>query len=374
MKKWLLLLPLTVLFACTNTEPESETDDDLTTESANTEDEEVSDKEQYRMLLEAAGVATKTAVVYDFKFGEPQQFGHQVYMTTYDTRGNKIDSLGYDGLKISEALVYNDDNRLIERILYDSAKTVLQHLSREINDAGNETAFYYFNENDEVTYSEKRVYDDFDRLIKLTKYDEQGNDYGAVAYAYNENNDVTEMTEMVTEDEILIKSVTSYNEQGWKTGISVYDGRGLLIEKTVFSEHTADGKITKGEKFENGGDSLVVSFTMEYDEDGNELRFIEKNGFNNIVQRAESEYDENGNRIMYAVYGAYGELLGKDEIKYDEAGNKTQTKVIGSAGTQASRLTWKYDENGLLLEETYFDNIDEPQYKVVYEYTYHDPS
>lgn len=352
-----------LVISCNEDLPEENTGDDEATEQS-------SKWEEQRMLIEQAGVLTKTAFTYDFEFGAPSTQGSLVYTNTYDEQGNLIDSVGNHGAKYREKLSYNADNMVIQRTLFDSAGNVLQDLKRDINEAGNETAFKYFNAYGELTYSEKRLYDEDDRLIKLTMYDSTGNDYSAVTYAYNEKGDITEVTEMVANGAVMYKSITDYNEDGWKTAASIYDATGNLVGKSIFLTHNAEGEPTSGKRYVNNGDSLVGGFEQEFDDDGNVLRYVSLNGFGNIERREEYTYDELGNRTSSASYGSIGNLIGKSIMKYDENGLLIEYTELGGGETQLNRLTWQYNEHGLLIEEIYYDRINEPLYKIGYEYTY----
>lgn len=95
-------------------------------------------------------------------------------------------------------------------------------------------------------------------------------------------------------------------------------------------------------------------FTSEYDENGNLVKVILKNG--ETVTTTEYEYDENGYRIKESTYNTYGELKEYKTFENDSDGREIHQRVFGADGSEPNtygRYEWKYeyDEKGRVIEE-----------------------
>ena len=234
---------------------------------------------------------------------------------------------------------------------------------------GNETSFEARNGEGNIYYRQNWAYNKKGEVNRVAEYDSTGIIRNAIEYTYI-NGLVAEMIEKDERGIVKIKYVHTYAIDSTKTSTAIYDAKGVLQQKMLFTKYTSNKDVMAGEIY-SAKDSLLTKFTIGYDSVFNEVRYLEYNQFGNIINRAESEYDKNNKMIKYSVYGPSGGLRGMDESKYNSAGDLVEFKVTGNSEEQLKRTVTAYTDKGLIQETTIFNRINEPIYRLEFTYGYY---
>jgi len=334
---------------------------------------EIDEEDTYRKYVLKNRIETKKASAFQYKFGEPIEYGILVYETIYDRKGNILDSIVYNSNKISfhEKYTYNDKNELIIRVLIDSLGVEVQKSERLLNDKGLESGFVMYHM-DSVYYQQQREYNDEDELIRLIEFDARGVNDGVSKlvseYAYNEKGELLSQTELNNGGDILSKVSYTYNSDGNKISISNYNSLGDLQGKTLLKEYE-NGNSKLIEKYD-AFDSLYAFYKYEYNSKGEETKNIILNGIGQVIRQSNTTIDENGNKVLFEIYEGEVGFLGKDEVKYNQDGQETELTVFDNRNKQVKRKVTVYSEKGIVMKEVNYNKIDEPIYQFVYAYTY----
>jgi len=324
----------------------------------------------YQKELSQNKVKAKKAFVVKYKFGEPSNEKLKLYETTYNKDGFLIDSITYTKNKMyaREKFAYNENNKIVQRELYDSLNRLTSKLIREFDQQGNDISFKAFRF-DTLRYSQKKAYDKNNNLIKITDYYNDGSIKSISKYSYNTNNKVTSIVEMNDLGKILYKQTIGYDSLGRKINETDYDSTGTCVGKTLIKNYDKNDKIQLIEKY-NAGDSLYARYEFEYNDKGLETKNTIYNGINQVLRQSITTYDKDGNRTAFKIYEGSVGLLGADEYTYNQAGKEIETKVLDGKGNLVTKVVKEYNEKGLLVKEINYNKLDEPQFEFVYEYEY----
>lgn len=314
-------------------------------------------------------VSSKSVSAYEYKFGEPSGDGVKIYQTSYDERGNLIDSTVYNNNSIAyqEKLEYNKANKLVKRVLFDSTGNSIQRSEVKLDEKGNELEFLLF-AGDSMYYKQSKEYNDKDEMVKLTEYDSQGKPKLISEFKYTPNGEVASQTEMTGGGEKLGKIAYGYNENGDRNAITNYGSSGYSEGKTLLKDFD-NGNARVIEKYD-ANDSMYASYQYEYNENGQETKSIIFNGVGQIIRQSNAEFDKNGNKIKFEIYEGEVGFLGKDVLSYNDNNQETELIVFDDKNNQVKRQTKSYNEKGLIADETTYNKIDEPIFQFVYTYTY----
>jgi len=193
----------------------------------------------------------------------------------YDGRGNLVNSIQYShGTDVEEAFTfkYSKEGHLIEKntedykwnYIYDSG--LLKKIIR-----------LQLLLNDKVDYSWVLEYDEFNNLIRKTRYNNDDIDH-VLKWEYDKGNKIKEV-ECVNENGSFVEYSTTFEysennmilkESGeWLTTNYRYDSKNLLIEE---SSMDSNGKIISRKIYSRNDDRLIVS--MQENKDGDTLKHI----------------------------------------------------------------------------------------------------
>jgi len=216
----------------------------------------------------------------------------------YDAKGRVIKEMNYfDEEEFSDGreLAYNDHDQLeMIRIKYADGSETLQKYERQPNFS----RISYFNEDDELEYTEERKADENNNLLEFAKY--------------GTNND--------PEYKIIF----------------IYDDHGRLSE-------TRENNISE--------DFRSVT-RMEYDDKNNPVKEVAYTERGNVMSSKLSIYNEK-NEVIKEVVNDY-------TISYviDEQGNRMERKITNLSGQLEELTSYTYDEDGRLLEERFYKSND----------------
>lgn len=324
----------------------------------------------YNLNLKNKKVKSKKSIAVQYKFGEPSDERLHIYTTIYNEEGYLVDSIIFkNNVRIAkESFEYNQDNELIKRALYDSSEHLINLLEREIDDNGNELGFKAF-KLDTLRYSQKMTYNKDDQLEKITDYYSDGGIKNVSKFSYNSNGDIISKIDMNDLGVILLRQNISYDSEGRKVSETDYDSTGLLLGKTLIKNYDDDDNIQLIEKY-NSSDSLYARYEFEYNEEGKETKNTIYNGLNQILRQSITSFDDKGNKVSFKIYEGERGLLGTDFYKYNGEGQEVETKVLNNQNEQELRKVNVYNEKGLICKKINYDKLDEPQFELIYEYTY----
>ena len=205
---------------------------------------------------------------------------------------------------------------------------------------GNQTAYFRYRTDGEMTYGHEN------------EYDENGNLITGYTYEYAEG----EL--LVSKDEYF------YDENGKQTSRRAYDSDGKL-RSSVEMEYDKDGNQIS-DTYYNGDGKLITRDEYVYDKNGNELTHF-LYGSDGLYARWEREYDDNNNEIVVYGYKEDGSLDYKIEHEYDQNGNYISGCTYDEEGLLERREEYEYDENGNLAAFYSYDGDGELRGKYVYD-------
>ncbi len=324
----------------------------------------------YQQKYKAQKVKSKKAVAIQYKFGEPSDERLYIYQTDYNEDGYLLDSITYrNNYRVAkEVFEYGMDHKIVKRALYDSSEVLVSLLERELNSNGDEVSFKSFLR-DTLRYSQKKVYDDNNQLIKITDYYNDGSIKSVSSYAYNSKGDVINKKEMNDIGVVLLRQDIGYDSEGRKISEIDYDSTGIALGKTLIKNYDANDKIQLIEKYD-GNDSLFAKYAFEYNANGQETKNTIYNGLNQILRQSITKYDDKGNRISFKLYEGELGLRGTDLTTYNDKGLEIESKTLNHQNKLQHKKVKMYNDKGLLEREINYNHLDEPEFEFKYEYTY----
>lgn len=309
------------------------------------------------------------ATGYAYKFGEPTE-GSKLYKVSYNKDGYLLDSLIYhqNGVLGSLKNTYDDNNKLLKSAILDSVGNVQQLVERTYDKNGNVLTFQ-LTQGNIVLYSQKMLYDNADKMTKITEFDGEGQPQIITNYSYNEKGKLIENEEIRSTGEVIEKTVFVYDEKGRNTVQTIYGSDGQVIEKNFLKEYDKNDNAQLIEKYDRN-DSLIVTYSYTYNNVGNETKSIIYNGIGQIIRQSMASFDGNGDQVGYEVYEGGKGLVGKDERKYNSDHQEIELIVYDNKENQVKRKISNYNDKGLLSEVINYDKIDEPLFRITLEYKY----
>lgn len=229
-----------------------------------------------------------------------------------------------------------------------------------------ETISYHYTEEEGRYLYEKRIvfYDQENRTLHDTYYDEEGVITQKMIITHNENEDITNISSFAAENKLEMKSIFIYDEKGnILEQIADTYRRGHTQKKSL---HTYDeeGKKIAIEIYENG--ILVSKTTLKNDEKNSTEIDYDEDG--NITRKIEKLFDENKNIITRKVYER-GKLIIIEENSYDENGNLCE-KIVDNLKTKVQiREIKRYNDFNKVVEYSRrFTGNSNLYFKLIFEY------
>ncbi len=339
------------------------------TQQNNSETKEVADT-SYAQFIAKNKIAQLTAKGFAYKFGEPDGEGSILYSVKYNEKGKLLDSLIYNDNKIIAMLSneYDENDNLILSMIKDSAGNTQQKIERTYNE-NNQVLTFRLVKGDAVIYSQKMTYEG-DKMTKIVEFDELGNPRIVTQYEYNENGKLITNKESKENGDLLKKTSFVYDQDGNNSVQTIYNSLGEVAEKNFLKNYDKNGNARLIEKY-NKNDSLIVTYQYEYNDKGDEIKSIIYDGIGQIIRQSMSSFDNNGNQIGFEIYEGGKGFVGKDKIKYNEQNQEIELLVIDKNDKQIKRKVSTYNEKGLIKDVVNYDKLDEPNFKISFEYLHH---
>lgn len=261
-------------------------------------------------------------VIEDVVAKEIELKGAKYSYTEFDKNGNVILEVRYNkngGIEEKYVNNFNELGQLIEEIIYLSDDEIAQHKTFEYNENGNvvkahkhyqdeskDTISYRYDEGrlvekitadseDEMEAKEELKYDG-SRLMsrKVYEYDELVLDE---SYDYDEAGNLIEQTKWTTEEQDS-KYYNLFNEKGNLIKTLTSSIKDELLAKSEYY-YDEEGLLEKIEEETIHGKNIT---SLEYDENNNSIKQIEKNQHGEINNEAERKYNENQDVVEAEVF------------------------------------------------------------------------
>ncbi|HIZ55024.1 MAG TPA: zinc ribbon domain-containing protein [Firmicutes bacterium] len=250
---------------------------------------------------------------------------------------------------------------------------------------GTETVYYpleeiFYDADGDVTGRIAYDYDKKGHLLVQNEYNSDGDLETSLEYAYDSHGNLTE-EKGYKWGELIDWRETDYNwrnlpvacRYGYQDGERrveykdemQYDRDGNLVKYISYTRSGNIGNWVENTYDENGNkltethywnDKAQVFYRFTYDEQGNMLTQEQTN--QGGVRREWTEWVYDDNRCVSTTdYNAAGLLVRKTEYTYDEAGNLLRKSHKTEIGNPDGDGIWEYvcDEHGNVLQETEYD-------------------
>lgn len=285
-----------------------------------------------------------------------KQDDYYSYHLEFDKNGNILKNIQYiviDSLKkirYKDIYEYNDKNKLIRKLFYDSKDSILKTISYSyvadniktiveqdnLKDTTNQI-IYEYNKSNQIIYTIQHDFlNDSHRFYVLEKPSQ--NSEKTSIYDLNSSSAKKINDSIRSESQLINYSITSFNNKGEKIKTAVYDKNNLLISESLYSEL---GK-------------LNVTDNKYYDNDNqlkNRNKFIVDNNGNIL---------ETNNLVRKWIAGKVTFEMVKTIYEYDS--NFNVIKKIEEKSETNYKIHKDKKQNWILIEE--FDS--EKQLKNVY--------
>lgn len=219
------------------------------------------------------------------KFGEPSKINVSKYNETYlfNKSGNIIQKKT-DGVVLPlTKYIYDDENKLIEKNIYESDGNLFQKI--------------------------KFVHDDNFNVIEENHYDEQGNLETKILNKYDKSNKLIEILQY-NKDEKTFQNIIVYDSNGNKIKDTRYDKKENKIVRDEFYKYDENNNVIFNIQILNISDNLKshISSYMKYD------------SYNNIVlDNWADKINSLKNSIKYKYeYDSENNWIKKIEFNYDK--------------------------------------------------------
>ncbi len=313
----------------------------------------------------------KDSIVEDNRIGK-------LRLQTFSKAGQIIEEKNFNiggGLADSVILVYDDENRLLEKKVFDSEKrlTILLQMAYTHNIGSKSFMVMYSYDATGVAKADTLA----DALLSNFKLNDEGKVTEFNAFFDQENH----------------KVIYEYDDDGNRTKEMYYNAKDSLIQLNEL-KYNAIGKVIENTEFKMGNpDSIINKTIIEYDEQGNRLhskwtsngsvfnevsttyypngKMKEKDTYTDYAKfRQISKFDEQGREIESLSYKA--DSLTRKEVKaYDEQGSMVSLKFYNADSLQEAEYIYKYeyDKQGNWVKRVYYKDA-KPEDIIIREITY----
>lgn len=318
------------------------------------------------------------------------------FRTKYDSRGNTVSRVGYNGdtKVISEVWKYNSRGDVVSytynllsgwlhlgmQCNYNWVNTKIINKYNSRGDIIEEIKYtdgrldaktnYTYNSRGALRLIKKRRYGE-EGYICYWKYDSRGNlieepseDYYSDACSYNLEGVVRRKYDSKNR---LLEEILYY-------GTVPYDSKGNLNVNSLRSSITAYNYDSQGNKTEelvyDTEGKLIDKETWQYDSCGNEIEYVNYIQDGTVHQKRTCKYDSSNKKIEETEYlsGWYN----KNTYKYDRHGNPIEKSSYCYVGEELrDKCIYKYDSYGNILEEARYSPDDKLTSKDIYQYDSH---
>ncbi len=276
---------------------------------------------------------------------EVREVEYQTAFAEYDEHGNITKDISYNREGLTEKVIneYDDKQRLVSKTLYDEHDDILEKNTYSYNDEGLlvKEFIHYLDGSIDTTSC---YYDKNGNLIKKETLDEEEELEDYYVYEYADGQLISERG-YDYEDEIIAEKVMQYNGD----------------QLAEMEEWAQEDFIRRKKRFEY--DKTGRLFKTIYLNDKDQVTARETHVFNSnnrpVEIHTEDAYQKN---VMYLTYNSQGKIINQEEYNQDDKLNHTVNRT--------------FDEDGNLLKSAvYIDRHGEAlnqQYAIHIKYTYWD--
>lgn len=289
-------------------------------------------------LINQNNVKAQTTYDYDYINGKPAKKGTRSLSIKFDSKGNKIEEIGYKGkgeVYYVQTYAYDAKSRMTEYCKYKGNRKTLEYkMVVKYDNNGNKLLETGFNGSENF----KNVYS-------------YGNDGRIAQTVYYVGSRIDERRNHIHKGNITEVTVQSGN------GVQLY-----LLKDYYDNKHN----LIKEEQVEN---NHTVSRRMEYDYDSKGNQTSEAKYMNNkLVYRIDRTFDSKGKLLEVNQENSGSPRFLANKYKYDSAGRIAEELFRSDTSKEFSKNIYKYQDNGLPeAVDSYFASY---KYQVLYIYAY----
>ena len=298
---------------------------------------------------------------------EPEfnEFGQITSIKFYDEDGNYT---GVDKYK------YDENHNQIERISYNSSGDIIYQKNNEYYPDGTpkmESEALYRDDSSPISISRSDFYPNGNKQKSVEeKFYTDGTRKEKKEQAYRENN-TKQSSVYTTYDESgnqKFSTKTTFNENEYVESEQQYNSVNILVHDCQKTYHDNNELKTETEKYYEDDGTPTESFSIEYDEAGDEVGYIQYNTDGDISYRKEIKYNDEGYPIESNIYSGSDRLIQSTVSEYDSNYNKTSSVTYNSKGDITEKSEYQYDESGNILNKTTYNG--QGNIIATYDYTY----
>jgi YD repeat-containing protein len=290
-----------------------------------------------KLLINQNNVKAQTTFDYDYINGKPAKKGTRSLSVKFDSRGNKIEEIGYK---------QNGSVHYVQTYSYDNASRMTDYSK-------------YIGNRETLEYKIAIKYDG--RGNKLIETGFNGTEAFRNTYTYDGRGNLTEIIYYVG-SRVDEKRKLTHHESNVE--ISVQNGGGVQLYRLV---DTYDKKnLVQELQFDNKG-NITRKMVYKYDAKGNQI-LEEKYMNGKQVYKIDRDFDARG--LLSEVYQENngGTRFLSNKYKYDAKGRITEEQYRSEGARDFSKNVYRYQNNG--LRETVDSYFASYKYQVLYVYAY----
>lgn len=278
-------------------------------------DEKDKEEAHHRQL---SHIKSCTKKEFGYSFGKKNKLGEKIEYSEYSKNGFELLKKLYDKeiMNSYSEFEYDSNNKLVVYSEYDSYNNLISKRTNKYDNNCLHIEAVEFNGLGEIVYKHFYEYNSKNKMIGGKSLYPNGDLYSKWQLKYERDN-LTEEIFYDSEGKMSRKTIYEYaNNKKSKISVIKSDGAKLTV---ILYEYPAKNKIVEKVSHYIFADPSIVKRTYITDKTG---KFIE-------------EYAEN------------------------------------EEGSINNRIKYKYENNGNTIEEIHFNNLDEPEKSVIFEYTYY---
>jgi len=323
-------------------------------------------KNKLEYLVRAQKIKTISQAFYDYneklKAFDPDPSKR---LTLFDANGDKTEErrISYDPKTKAEVVtdIYN--------YTYNEVKNIVGETHRQFNASSNS---YDLVSKSVHNYNEKN------KLIETINYNSKEEITGSIERGYDKNWNEIKKDELDKEKKVFERTVTKYDENGNKTETDQYDVRDGKTCLKLNAKYDTLGNETTVTTY--GGGKVDTITENAYDVAGNITSSVKTDAKGTAVEKKFFEYDDVKNLIGENHSGSDGQIFYKADYKYNEKNKLTEEQCYRlrsdpKTGTSSLALSDKYshsyNEQDNPALSTRFDDKNTPVSKATAAYDFY---
>lgn len=292
-------------------------------------------QEKWKMDIIKNGVKSQTQWNHRYKKDKPEKDGYINVKTTYDKNGNIIEELYFKHGEVHQRMTYSYDenDRKVEYTNIKGDKTLYQQ--NFIYDSnGNKIKEIRF-DGSQLNILRYEYKDG--KLLEIKKYDGSGKLNQRRKFSYDGQETTVNIYDEASNYEG--KVVNTYDANGNLIETVSYSPEGMLSDKTTY-KYNNDNQLTQKTRFQ--GEEFVYKENYIYDTSGNLEQVIKEENSSEYINN-KYEYDNQGKLLEEQWYDNHPEDYSKKTYFYKENGLLDRVEVFYAVYNYRLQYRFKYD-------------------------------